>query len=139
MWNTQRGDGYMAETVIAVSGVTKRFAGHTAVKNLSMTVERGGIFGLLGPNGAGKSTTIRMIMNIFMPDEGQVTVLGSTAGSRGLSSRIGYLPEERGLYPKMKVIDQIIFLAEAKGIPRSIARFRASERGIPLASARKMI
>ncbi len=117
----------MAETVIAVSGVTKRFAGHTAVKNLSMTVERGGIFGLLGPNGAGKSTTIRMIMNIFMPDEGQVTVLGSTAGSRGLSSRIGYLPEERGLYPKMKVIDQIIFLAEAKGIPRSIARRRAMD------------
>lgn len=115
----------MAETVIAVNGVTKRFAGHTAVKNLSMTVERGGIFGLLGPNGAGKSTTIRMIMNIFLPDEGQVTVLGSNAGSRGLSARIGYLPEERGLYPKMKVIDQIIFLAEAKGIPRSIAQKRA--------------
>lgn len=118
-------DGHMAETVIAVNSVTKRFAGHTAVKNLSMTVARGGIFGLLGPNGAGKSTTIRMIMNIFMPDEGKVTVLGSTAGSRGLSSRIGYLPEERGLYPKMSVIDQIIFLAEAKGIPRSTGRKRA--------------
>ncbi len=117
----------MAETVVAVDGVTKRFAGHTAVKNLSLRVDRGGIFGLLGPNGAGKSTTIRMIMNIFLPDEGKVTVLGSTAGSRQLASRIGYLPEERGLYPKMRVIDQIVFLAEAKGIARSVARKKADD------------
>jgi ABC-2 type transport system ATP-binding protein len=117
----------MAEAVIAVKGVTKRFAGHTAVRNLSLTVPKGGIFGLLGPNGAGKSTTIRMMMNIFLPDEGQIEVLGSTAGSRSLASRIGYLPEERGLYPRMKVIDQIVFLAEAKGIPRSSAKKRAGE------------
>jgi len=115
----------MAEAVVAVDGVTKRFAGHTAVKNLSLRVERGGIFGLLGPNGAGKSTTIRMIMNIFLPDEGKIAVLGSTAGSRQLAARIGYLPEERGLYPKMRVLDQIVFLAEAKGIARSVARKKA--------------
>ena len=117
----------MAEAVIAVKGITKRFAGHTAVRNLSLTVPRGGIFGLLGPNGAGKSTTIRMMMNIFLPDEGQIEVLGSTAGSRSLASRIGYLPEERGLYPRMKVIDQIVFLAEAKGIARSTAKKKAHE------------
>ena len=117
----------MAETVVAVDGVTKRFAGHTAVRNLSLRVDRGGIFGLLGPNGAGKSTTIRMIMNIFLPDEGKIAVLGSTAGSRQLASRIGYLPEERGLYPKMRVIDQIVFLAEAKGIARSVARKKAGD------------
>jgi ABC-2 type transport system ATP-binding protein len=117
----------MADAVVQVKGVTKRFAGHTAVRDLSLEVPRGGIFGLLGPNGAGKSTTIRMIMNIFMPDEGSVTVLGTTAGSRSLSARIGYLPEERGLYPKMRVIDQIVFLAEAKGIARPQARQRATE------------
>jgi len=117
----------MADAVVQVRGVTKRFAGHTAVRNLSLDVPRGGIFGLLGPNGAGKSTTIRMIMNIFLPDEGSVAVLGTTAGSRSLSSRIGYLPEERGLYPKMRVIDQIVFLAEAKGIARAQARQRATE------------
>ncbi len=115
----------MAEAVVQVKGVTKRFAGHTAVRDLSLEVPRGGIFGLLGPNGAGKSTTIRMIMNIFMPDEGTVSVLGTTAGSRGLSARIGYLPEERGLYPKMRVIDQIVFLAEIKGLARAPARRKA--------------
>jgi ABC-2 type transport system ATP-binding protein len=115
------------EAVVQVRGVTKRFAGHTAVRGLSLDVLRGGIFGLLGPNGAGKSTTIRMIMNIFLPDEGTVSVLGTTAGSRGLSARIGYLPEERGLYPKMRVIDQIVFLAEAKGIARALARRKATE------------
>lgn len=115
------------EAVVQVRGVTKRFAGHTAVRNLTLDVPRGGIFGLLGPNGAGKSTTIRMIMNIFLPDEGTVSVLGTMAGSRGLSARIGYLPEERGLYPKMRVIDQIIFLAETKGIARAHARRKAGE------------
>jgi ABC-2 type transport system ATP-binding protein len=115
----------MGDAVVRLEAVTKRFAGHTAVRGLSMNVPRGGIFGLLGPNGAGKSTTIRMIMNIFLPDEGTISVLGTTAGSRDLSARIGYLPEERGLYPKMRVIDQIVFLAEAKGIPRGAARKKA--------------
>lgn len=115
----------MTQHVISVEQVTKRFAGHTAVRGLSMTVPRGGIFGLLGPNGAGKSTTIRMIMNIIMPDEGRIAVLGAPSASRALSQRIGYLPEERGLYPKMKVLDQLTFLGEAKGIRRAEARDKA--------------
>ncbi len=113
--------------VIAVANATKRFAGHTAVDHLTMEVPSGGIFGLLGPNGAGKSTTIRMIMNIITPDEGRITVLGQEAASRSLSERIGFLPEERGLYKKMKVLDVLIFLAETKGVGRSTGRRKAGE------------
>ena len=116
----------MNGSVVKVEEVTKRFAGHTAVERLSLEVPGGGIFGLLGPNGAGKSTTIRMIMNIITPDEGRISVLGS-ASSRALSGRIGYLPEERGLYKKMKVVDQLTFFGEAKGIPRKTARGKAGE------------
>lgn len=115
----------MAASVVKVEGVTKRFAGHTAVEALSFEVPTGGIFGLLGPNGAGKSTTIRMIMNIIVPDEGRISVFDSGAASRDLSERIGFLPEERGLYKKMKVLDHLIFLGEAKGISRARARERA--------------
>jgi ABC-2 type transport system ATP-binding protein len=111
--------------VIVVERVTKRFAGHTAVDGLTMRVPAGGIFGLLGPNGAGKSTTIRMIMNIITPDEGRITVLGQEAASRSLSDRIGFLPEERGLYKKMRVLDVLTFLAETKGIPRAVGRRKA--------------
>jgi ABC-2 type transport system ATP-binding protein len=117
----------MSDAVIVVDGVTKRFAGHTAVRDLSMSVPRGGIFGLLGPNGAGKSTTIRMMMNIIMPDEGRISVLGAPSASRSLSHRIGYLPEERGLYPKMRVLEQLTFLGEAKGIKRSEARAKSGQ------------
>ena len=116
----------MNGSAVKVEHVTKQFAGHTAVNDLSLEVPGGGIFGLLGPNGAGKSTTIRMIMNIITPDQGRISVLGGSS-SRALSSRIGYLPEERGLYKKMKVGDQITFFGEAKGIPRSTARRKASE------------
>ena len=116
----------MNGSVVRLEEVTKRFAGHTAVERLSLEVPGGGIFGLLGPNGAGKSTTIRMIMNIITPDEGRISVLGS-ASSRALSGRIGYLPEERGLYKKMKVLDQLTFFGEAKGIARKTARVKAGE------------
>jgi len=116
----------MNGSVVKVDSVTKRFAGHTAVEKLSLDVPGGGIFGLLGPNGAGKSTTIRMIMNIITPDEGRISVLGSDS-SRDLSSRIGYLPEERGLYKKMKIVDQLTFFGEAKGIPRKTSRAKAAE------------
>jgi ABC-2 type transport system ATP-binding protein len=116
----------MNGSVVKVEEVTKRFAGHTAVERLSLEVPGGGIFGLLGPNGAGKSTTIRMIMNIITPDQGRISVLGS-ASSRTLSGRIGYLPEERGLYKKMKVLDQLTFFGEAKGIARKTARVKAGE------------
>jgi len=112
-------------SVVKVERVTKRFAGHTAVDELTMEVPAGGIFGLLGPNGAGKSTTIRMIMNIITPDEGRIAVLGKESASRELSERIGFLPEERGLYKKMKVLDMLTFLGETKGIRRSLARTKA--------------
>jgi ABC-2 type transport system ATP-binding protein len=115
----------MANPVILVERVTKRFAGHTAVSSLSLTVPHTGIFGLLGPNGAGKTTTIRMLLGIITPDEGRVVVLGMAGGGRELSGRIGYLPEERGLYPKMRVLDQLAFLGEAKGLSRWDARKRS--------------
>jgi ABC-2 type transport system ATP-binding protein len=115
----------MSTSVIVVNRVTKRYAGHTAVRGLSLEVPQGGIFGLLGPNGAGKTTTIRMLLSIITPDEGTVTLFGQAATGRKLSARIGYLPEERGLYPKMKVLDHLAFLGEAKGLGRWDARNRA--------------
>ena len=117
----------MAEPVVRVEGVTKRFAGHVAVRDLSLDVPKGIIFGLLGPNGAGKSTTIRMIMDIIEPDEGQVVLFGGTAKGRDLSERIGFLPEERGLYKKMKVVDHLVFLGEIKGMSGRDARRKAAE------------
>src|SRR6266480_6939613 len=116
----------MAEPVV-VDRVTKRFAGHTAVDSLSLSVSSGIIYGLLGPNGAGKTTTLRMIMDIYEPDGGEVRLFGQVGGGREHSARIGYLPEERGLYPKMRVLDVLVFLAEAKGVSRRIARGRALE------------
>ena len=115
----------MSSPSVRVDRVTKRFSGHTAVHKLSLDVPGGGIFGLLGPNGAGKSTTIRLIMGILQPDEGRVTLFGSDRGSRRLSERIGYLPEERGLYKKMQVLEHLAFLGEVKGMPRAEARKRA--------------
>lgn len=115
----------MENSVLVVDRVTKRFAGHLAVDALSLEVPRGVIYGLLGPNGAGKTTTIRMIMDIYEPDDGVVRVFGTPGGGRDHSARIGYLPEERGLYPKMRVLDVLVFLAEAKGVPRRTARQKA--------------
>ena len=115
----------MVNPVISVERVTKRFSGHIAVRELSLSVPAGGIFGLLGPNGAGKTTTIRMLLSIITPDEGRVVLLGQEDAGRRLSERIGYLPEERGLYPKMRVLDQLAFLGEAKGLSRWDARKRA--------------
>jgi len=110
---------------VIVDRVTKRFAGHTAVDALSLTVPSGVIYGLLGPNGAGKSTTIRMILNIYAPDSGSVRLFGEQGSGRDHSARIGYLPEERGLYPKMRVLDVLLFLAELKGVDRRAARSKA--------------
>lgn len=115
----------MSSPVVVVDRITKRYAGHTAVRELSLEVPRGGIFGLLGPNGAGKTTTIRMLLSIITPDAGRITLLGQQGTGRDLSARIGYLPEERGLYPKMRVLDQLAFLGECKGISRWDARKRA--------------
>jgi ABC-2 type transport system ATP-binding protein len=115
----------MTTAILVVDRVTKRFAGHTAVDALSLTVPPGVIYGLLGPNGAGKSTTIRMIMGIYVPDEGVVRLFGADGGGLRHTERIGYLPEERGLYPKMRVLDVLLFLAEMKGMDRRTARPKA--------------
>jgi ABC-2 type transport system ATP-binding protein len=117
----------MTGPIVVLDRVTKRFAGHVAVDALSLAVPGGVIFGLLGPNGAGKTTSIRMIMNIFAPDEGTVRLFDGALTGREQSARIGYLPEERGLYPKMRVLDVLVFLAEAKGVPRRPARAKALE------------
>jgi ABC-2 type transport system ATP-binding protein len=116
----------MSEPIVAVDRITKRFAGHTAVDGLRLTVQPGVIYGLLGPNGAGKTTTIRMIMNIIVPDEGTVRLFESAGSARDHSARIGFLPEERGLYPKMRVLDALIFFAETKGLSRRTARAKGS-------------
>src|SRR5437899_4898198 len=116
----------MPEPVV-VDRVTKRFSGHTAVDGLSLTVPSGLIYGLLGPNGAGKTTTLRMIMDIYEPDGGSIRLFDQVGGGRIHSARIGYLPEERGLYPRMRVLDVLVFLAEAKGVSRRAARVKALE------------
>src|SRR5256884_1889986 len=113
--------------ILILDRVSKRFAGHTAVDALSLSVSPGVIYGLLGPNGAGKTTTIRMIMDILEPDSGAVRVFGEPGGGRAHSERIGYLPEERGLYRKMRGLDVLVFLGEMKGVDRRRARQRADE------------
>ncbi len=110
---------------VALEGVTKRFGGHTAVSRLSLEIPRGTIYGLLGPNGSGKTTTIRMMMGILLPDEGGVTLLGG-ASDGPMRQKVGYLPEERGVYKKMKVVEQLEFLGEIRGMGRRTARERAS-------------
>jgi len=114
-------------SVVELHGVTKRFAGHTAVRALSLEVPRGGIFGLLGPNGAGKTTTLRMMVDIIRPDEGRIALFGGSGTGREHSARIGYLPEERGLYKKMTVLEQLGFLGEIKGLSRRDALVRAGQ------------
>ena len=112
--------------VVELKGVTKRFDEFVAVRDLSFEVRRGTVFGLLGPNGAGKTTSIRMIVNIFAPDSGEVVVFGQHVSNQ-LQQRIGYLPEERGLYKKMKVGEQLVFFASLKGLSREVAESRADE------------
>jgi len=113
----------MPHTMLETRNLVKRYDGFTAVDDLSFEVYQGDIFGLLGPNGAGKTTAIRTIMDIFKPDEGTIRVLGEPPGV--VRRRIGYLPEERGLYQDIKVLDVLIYLAELKGTPRSTAREQA--------------
>ena len=113
----------MTDEALRLSGVTKSYSGHLAVQDLSMSVPRGGAFGLLGPNGAGKTTTLRMVMNVLAPDTGTIEILGRPA-SQESRDRIGYMPEERGLYPRMVVEEQLVFFAELKGVPRKEAARR---------------
>ena len=111
---------------VVVSGVRKSFNSTLVVNDISFDVEQGEILGLIGPNGAGKTTTIRMIMDIIKPDSGKITILGESL-SENAKNRIGYLPEERGLYRKLTVIDSIVYLASLKGITSHAARSRAEE------------
>ena len=110
--------------ILAVRDVVKVFGPVRAVDGISFTVRKGTITGLLGRNGAGKTTTIRMITGIFMPDSGSIDWLGSDAprGKEAFRDRIGYLPEERGLYKQMKIVEHLLFLAEIKGRKPSSVR-----------------
>jgi ABC-2 type transport system ATP-binding protein len=110
---------------LVLEGVSKSFDEFVAVRDLSLTVRPGTIYGLLGPNGAGKTTTIRMIVNIIAPDAGSVLLYGQPMGER-LMDKIGYLPEERGLYKKMRVGEQLRFFGELKGLTPKQADERAS-------------
>jgi len=105
------------DPAIEISHAAKRFSAHTAVRDLSLTVPRGAVYGLLGPNGAGKTTTIRMLLDIIEPDEGSIKIFGRPHTERGMTDQIGYLPEERGLYKKMQVRRVLRFLAALKGVP----------------------
>ena len=101
---------------LVVENVTKKFGEFTAVDDLSFDVRPGRVFGFLGPNGAGKTTTIRMIVGITEPDFGKIEFRGREISS-DLQDRIGYLPEERGLYKKLKIIDQLRYFAALKNVP----------------------
>jgi len=111
---------------VEVSHIVKSFTDKVAVDDLSFSVAQGEIFGLIGPNGAGKTTTIRMMMDIIKPDSGTVTILGEKL-SEASKNRLGYLPEERGLYRKLTVIDSIVYLASLKGMDRYSAEQKADQ------------
>jgi len=113
----------MGDTMNAleIENISKRFGDFYAVKKLSFNIPEGTIYGLLGPNGAGKTTTIRMVMNIIIPDEGSINVLNQKMDEK-MKERIGYLPEDRGLYPKMKVGELLLFFAGMKGLKRQNAQ-----------------
>ncbi|MBK9315670.1 MAG: ATP-binding cassette domain-containing protein [Acidobacteria bacterium] len=111
---------------ITVNRVSKSYGDFIAVDDLSLEVKQGSIFGLIGPNGAGKSTTIRMIVNITMPDAGEIRLFDQPMSPR-LQERVGYLPEDRGLYKKMKVDEQLAFFAELKGLAHNEAEKRIDE------------
>lgn len=116
----------MADYVLQVESVIKRFERKLAVDSVSFEVRKGEIMGFLGPNGAGKTTTIRMIMGITAPDAGEITFrLPGHSQLRIPKHRVGYLPEERGLYKEARVMDVLLFLASLKGMERSAARQRA--------------
>jgi ABC-2 type transport system ATP-binding protein len=126
------------ELALVVQGISKSYATTKAVDELSFEVRQGEIFGLLGPNGAGKTTSIRMILDIIKPDAGQISVLGGPM-DEAKKSRIGYLPEERGLYDDMTLMDTLVFFGQLKELSRDVARRRAEEylRQVKLWDARE--
>jgi ABC-2 type transport system ATP-binding protein len=111
---------------LVLNGVSKRYGDFEAVRDLSFTAPTGRILGFLGPNGAGKTSTLRMILGLIEPTAGSISVLGAK-DARQVRSRIGFLPEERGLYRRMTPVDAIVFFAGLKGVPNAVARKRALE------------
>jgi ABC-2 type transport system ATP-binding protein len=110
--------------VVELAGVTKAYENKVAVRNLSLSIDAGQMFGLLGPNGAGKTSSIRMMMGITIPDSGSISLFGQPFDRMSLD-RVGYLPEERGLYKKMKIIDQLVFFGQLHGLESQESRKRA--------------
>jgi ABC-2 type transport system ATP-binding protein len=113
-------------TVVALDRISKAYEKKIAVKELSLSIESGVMFGLLGPNGAGKTSSIRMMIGITMPDSGVVNLFGKPFTRESLR-RVGYLPEERGLYKKMKVMDQLVFMGQLRGLEPAVAGRRAHD------------
>jgi ABC-2 type transport system ATP-binding protein len=111
----------LSTPAVRLTGISKTFGEHQAVRSLDLVVPRGSLYGFIGPNGSGKTTTIRMILHILAPDSGQVEVLGET-GTRAANDRVGYLPEERGLYKKMTVRRLLTYYAALKGMASREAR-----------------
>src|SRR6187551_4096610 len=114
-------------SLLEVQNLKKYFATQKAVDGISFSVNKGSIFGLLGPNGAGKTTLIRMITGIFYPDEGQIVFDGKKFDPTNDIGHIGYMPEERGLYKKMKIGEQTLYLAQLKGLSKTDATARINE------------
>ena len=114
------------EVQIEISHINKSFGGNMVVRDVSFTIERGEVFGIVGPNGAGKTTTIRMLMDIIKADSGEIRLFSQPLGEES-KNRIGYLPEERGLYRKMRVSDSLVYLASLKNVETRVAKERAEE------------
>jgi ABC-2 type transport system ATP-binding protein len=112
--------------VVELAGVTKAYESKVAVRDLSLSIDAGQMFGLLGPNGAGKTSSIRMMMGITLPDSGKISLFGKPF-ERATLERVGYLPEERGLYKKMKVLEQLVFFGELHGLAAAEARRLATD------------
>jgi ABC-2 type transport system ATP-binding protein len=116
----------LSDPIVEFSAVTKRFGDFVAVDDLSFALPPGAIVGFLGPNGAGKTTSVRMMLGLFAPDSGEIRVFGKPATRAG-RARMGYLPEERGLYKRMRTVDAIAYIARLKGMTRGAARARSLE------------
>jgi ABC-2 type transport system ATP-binding protein len=116
----------MKDPVLELENVTKRFGDFTAVNGVSLSIPRGSIYGFLGQNGAGKTTTIRMIFDIIKPTSGRISILGASSALQ-VRSRIGYLPEEKGLYKAMTAAATVAYFASLKGLSRKVAKQRAAE------------
>src|SRR5271163_2355133 len=112
--------------IVELDRISKAYDKKIAVQALSLRIEPGSMFGLLGPNGAGKTSSIRMMIGVTLPDSGTVALFGEPFTREALA-RVGYLPEERGLYKKMKVLDQLVFMGELHGLDPATAMTRARQ------------